>query len=78
MICETTLHHTIYIYIYIYICHRHGKGIRKEMKRFGAFIVFGVPVWMPVDAQMNHGSSNVHAQWFSLQKIQADDHDIMI
>ena len=25
-------------------------------------------MWMPVDVQMNHGSSNVHAQWFSCQK----------
>ena len=46
-------------------CHRHGKGVRKEMKRFGAFVVFGVLVWMPADMQMNHGRSNVHVQWFS-------------
>ena len=22
------------------VCHRHGKGIKKEMKRFGAFLIF--------------------------------------
>ena len=46
------------------------------MKRFGAFIVFGVPAWMPADMQTNHGGSNVHVQWFSCWKIRADDHDI--
>ena len=68
----------IYIYIYvcvclyicIYICHRHRKGIRKEMKRLGGFIVFGVPVWMPVDMQMNHGRSNAPAQWFSTGRLE--------
>ena len=59
-------------------CHMHGKGIRKETKRFGAFVVFGVLSWMPADMQMNHGSSNVHVQWFSHWKIRADDHDILI
>ena len=33
-------------------------------------------MWMLVDAQMNHDSSNVHVQWFSNQKSGADDHDI--
>ena len=69
--------HYIYIYIYIYICHRHENRVMKEMKRFGAFVVFGVLAWMPVDAQMNHGSSNVHAQWYSHWKIRADNHDVM-
>ena len=32
---------------------------------------------MPADMQTNHGSSNVHAQWFSHWKIRADDHDVM-
>ena len=27
-------------------CHRHGKGIQKETKRFRAFVAFGVLVWM--------------------------------
>ena len=62
----------------IYKCHSHRKGIRKEMKRFGAFVVFRVLVWMPADAQMNPFGSNVHAQWFSCWKIRADDHDIII
>ena len=35
-------------------------------------------MWMLADLQMNHGSSNVHAQCFSCQKIGADDHDIMM
>ena len=33
-------------------------------------------MWMPMDVQMNHGSSNAHVQWFSCQKNGADDHDI--
>ena len=49
----------------------------KEMKRFGAFVVFGVLVSMLLDVQMNHGGSNVHAQWFSCWKIRADDYDII-
>ena len=68
----------VYIYIYKYKCHRHGEGIRKETKRFGAFVVFRTPAWMLTDMQMNHGSSNAHAQWFSCWKIRADDHDILI
>ena len=32
---------------------------------------------MPVDVQMNHGSSSAHVQWFSCLKIRADDHDII-
>ena len=47
------------------------------MKGFRAFIVFGVPVWMLADVQMNVGGSGMHAQWFSHWKIIADDHDIM-
>ena len=35
-------------------------------------------MWMLADLQMNHGGSNVHAQWFSCQKIGADDHDVMM
>ena len=52
------------------------KGFGKETKRFRAFIPFGVPAWTPADAQMNHGSSNVHVQWFSHWKFQPDDHDV--
>ena len=62
----------------VYICHRHGKGITKEMKRFRALVVFGVPAWTPVGMQMNTGGSDAHAQWFSHWKIRADDHDIIM
>ena len=54
------------------------KGIMKETKRFVTLIVFGVLAWMPMDVQMNTGSSDAHAQWFSHQKIRADDHDIIM
>ena len=50
----------------------------KEMKRFGTLVVYGVPAWTPTDAQTNTGSSDVHVQWFSHQKIRADDHDIIM
>ena len=30
-----------YMCILLYIYHRHGKGIEKEMMRFGAFIIIG-------------------------------------
>ena len=56
----------------------HGKGITKEMKRFRALVVFGVPAWMLADTQMNTGSSYAHAQWFSHQKIRADNHDVIM
>ena len=53
----------------------------KEMKKFRAFIVFGVLVWMPVETQTNHGSSDVHAQCFSTRKseqmIMTSRYDIM-
>ena len=58
-------------------CHRHGKGITKETKRFRALIVFGVPAWMLVGVQMNTGGSDAHVQWFSHWKIRADNHDII-
>ena len=56
-----------------------GMEIRlgKEMKGFGAFIVFGVLAQMLADVQMNISSSGVHAQWFSHWKIRADEHDII-
>ena len=59
-------------------CHRHGKGITKEMKRFGVLVVIGVLAWMPTGAQMNTGGSNAHAQWFSHWKTRADDHDVIM
>ena len=64
-------------HIYIYVTGT-GKGIMKEMKRFGALIVFGVLAWTLVGVQTNTGSSDVHAQWFSHWKIRADDHDIIM
>ena len=48
------------------------------MKRFRAFVVFGVPAWMLADMQTNHVGSIAHAQWFSHWKIRADDHDVLI
>ena len=45
-------------------CHRHENWDKKEPKRFGAFVVFGVLAWMLADVQMNNGGSNAHAQWF--------------
>ena len=52
-------------------------GLRKRWRGLDAFIVFGVPAWIPADVQMKDNVSNVHAQWFSYWKIKADDHDIM-
>ena len=52
-------------------------GLRKRQRGSDAFIVFGVLVWMLVDAQMNSDVSDVHAQWFSCWKIKADDCDII-
>ena len=59
-------------------CCRHENEVKKETKRFWAFVVFGALAWMPADVQMNHGSSDAHVQWFSHWKIRADNHDIMI
>ena len=64
----------IYLYIYIYIhINMHiyiyvtgtEKGLGKEMIRFRLSVIFGFLAWMLVDVQMNHGSSVVHAHWFS-------------
>ena len=33
------------------VCHRHRIWGRKEMKRFRAFVVSGVPARMPADVQ---------------------------
>ena len=46
--------------------------------RFGLSIMLGFLAWMLADVQTNHGSSTAHEQWFSCQKIRADDHDIII
>ena len=47
------------------------------MTRFQTFVINGYLVWMPVGAQMNHGSSSVHAQWLSCLIGGADDCDII-
>ena len=67
----------IYIYIYIYICHRCENGFGREMMRFQTFIINSYLAWMPVGVQTNHGSSSVHAQWFSHQNGGADICDII-
>ena len=59
-------------------CHSHGIWVRKEMKRFGAFVVSGVLARMPADVQMNISGSGIHVRWFSHWKIRADDHDITL
>ena len=51
--------------------------LRKRQRGSDAFVVVGVLVRMPADVQMNVGSSDVHAQWFSHWKIRADDCDII-
>ena len=60
--------------VYIYVT---GTKIRLRKRRRGldAFVVFGVPAGMLADVQMNDGSSDVHALWFSHWQIRADDHD---
>ena len=37
----------------------------------------GILAWMLADMQMNDNVSNAHSQWFSYQKIKADNHDII-
>ena len=55
----------------LYICHRHENWVRKEIKGFGAFIVFGVLARMLADVQTNVVGSGMHAQWFSCWKDQS-------
>ena len=64
--CDNAIWHTNYkepdasatlCKIFQTLCHRHENGIRKETKRFRAFVVFGVPAWMPADIQTDHGIS---------------------
>ena len=54
-----------------------GIGLRKRWRGSDAFIVFGVPMWMLADVQMNGNISDAHAQWFSCWKIRADDCDVI-
>ena len=76
-LCSHNQWKKILSYIYIYIYHRHENWVKKETIRFGAFVAFGVLAWMPADVQMNDGSSNAHAQWFSHWKIRSNNHDVM-
>ena len=55
-------------------------GLEKEMMRFQSFCMKrlnGYLAWMPAGMQTNHGSSSVHAQWFSCQNGGADICDII-
>ena len=52
-------------------------GLRKRWRGSDAFILIGIPTWMPGDVQMSSSISDAHAQWFSHWKIRADDCDIM-
>ena len=52
-------------------------GLRKRWKGLDAFILIGIPAWMPADVQTNSNVSDAHVQWFSCWKIRADDCDIM-
>ena len=52
-------------------------GLRRRQRGLDAFVVLGILVWTPVDAQMNNNVSNVHVQWFSHWKIKAEDNDVM-
>ena len=51
--------------------------LRKRWRCLDAFIVFGVPAWMPAEVHMNGNISDTHVQWFSHWKITADNCDIM-
>ena len=53
-------------------CHRHENGFGKEMMRFQTSVINGCLAWMLAGVQTNHGSSSVHAQWFSHQNGGAD------
>ena len=51
-------------------------GLRKRQRSSDSFVVFRVLVWTPPNAQMNSNVYDVHAQWFSHQKIKADSCDV--
>ena len=42
-------------------------GLRKRQRGSDAFIVYGVPPWMPVDAQTKDNVSDAHVQFFTLE-----------
>ena len=55
-------------------------GLEKETTRFQSFHMKqlnGYLAWMPAGMQTNHGSSSVHAQWFSCQNGGADICDVI-
>ena len=58
-------------------CHRHENWFGKEMMRFQTFVINGYLAWMLAGAQTKHGSSSVHAQWFSHQNGGTDNCDII-
>ena len=51
--------------------------LRKRCRGSDASIVTGIPAWMLADVQTNYSASSAHAQWFSYQKVKADNCDIM-
>ena len=51
---------------------------RQKTELNQTFITNRYLAWMPVGAQMYHGSSSAHVQWFSHQNGGADDCDIII
>ena len=62
-------------------CHRHENMFGNEMTKNQTepnFCNKRFLVWMLVGVQTNHGSSSMHAQWFSCQNGEADDHDVII
>ena len=66
------------IYIYIYI-ERERDIQCSSIEGFYAQLTGRTYLsWMPADVQMNCSGSAVHLQWFSCQKISADDCDIII
>ena len=77
--CNVRYCYGIRLLLYIHISvPGTKKGLKRDNEVQSLCNNKGVPTWMPADSQMNHGGSNVHAQWFSCQKIGADDHDIMM
>ena len=55
---------------------KQGSEKRRQCSESLSFLVY--LVWMPVDAQTNHGGSSAHVHWFSHLVDGADDCDIII
>ena len=51
--------------------------LRKRQRGSAVFIVFGDSSVDASRCAVNNNASDAHAQWFSCQKIKADDCDIM-